>query len=181
MNSNNIKENNEKAKRIELLLLDVDGVLTSGMVNIFGDDKEMYVFNVYDGYGIKLWKRTGSKVGFITGRNSDAVAHRAKKLGVDFLFRNAADKIEIAQNIAKEEGIEMSKVAFMGDDLQDLALLKAVGFAGAPSNAREEIKPHVHYCSSLHGGDGAVRDFIEFILKAKGEWDKIISQDKNLS
>lgn len=170
-----------RARAIKLLMLDVDGVLTTGMVNIFGDDREMYTFNVYDGYGIILWKRAGFKVGFITGRNSDAVAKRAEKLGVDFLLRAAADKLALCEEIAKKENLKMSEVAFVGDDLQDISLLKHVGLAMSPANHRPEIKKHVHYISKISGGDGAVRDCIEFILKAKGLWEGIINQDRILS
>lgn len=171
----------DRAKDIKLLMLDVDGVLTTGMVNIFGDDREMYTFNVYDGYGIVLWKRAGFKSGFITGRNSDAVAKRAEKLGVDFLLRGASDKLALCQEIAKKEGLDMSEIAFVGDDLQDISLLRHVGLAMSPANLRPETRKYVHYISPLNGGDGAVRDCIEFMLKAKGLWEGIVSQDRILS
>ena len=171
----------ERASVIKLLMLDVDGVLTSSSVNIFGDDREMYTFNVYDGYGIILWRRAGFKVGFITGRNSDAVAKRAEKLGIDFLLRGASDKVVLCEDIIDKEGLDMSEVAFVGDDLQDLALLKKVGLAMAPANVREEVKDYIHYISPMKGGDGAVRDCIEFMLKAKELWKGIVSQDRILS
>ena len=176
-----IQEAQERAHKIKLLLLDVDGVLTSGMVNIFGDDREMYTFNVYDGYGIILWRRAGFKVGFIAGRRSDAIAKRAEKLGIDFLLMGASDKLALCKDIINKEKIDISEVAFVGDDLQDLSLLKLVGFAAAPANVRKEVEPHIHYVSSLHGGNGAVREIIEFILKAKNLWDGIASQERILS
>lgn len=171
----------KKATAIKLLLLDVDGVLTSGLVNIFGDGSEIYTFNVYDGYGIRLWRRAGFKVGFVTGRNSDAVVKRAEKLGVDFMLREVPDKLSVCKEIIKKEKLNMSEVAFIGDDLQDLALLKKVGLAMAPANVRPEVKKYIHYISSIGGGDGAVRDCIEFILKAKGLWDGIANQARILS
>jgi 3-deoxy-D-manno-octulosonate 8-phosphate phosphatase (KDO 8-P phosphatase) len=171
----------ERAQNAKLLLLDVDGVLTSGFVHIFGDDTEMYTFNTYDGYGIKLWRRAGFKVGFMTGRHSDAIAHRAKKLGADFLFQDAGDKLAICKNLTKEEGLKMEEVAFMGDDLQDRALLRKVGFSVAPANARPEILEMVDYTTVCRGGEGAVRELIEVILKAKGLWAEILKQEKILS
>lgn len=170
-----------KTKKIKLLLLDVDGILTSGSVHIFGDNTEMYTFNVQDGYGIKLWRRAGFKIGFITGRHSDAVEHRAKKLGVDYLYRNVSDKVAICENIIKEEGLSMGEVAFMGDDLQDLALLRRVGLAVTVPNARDEIKQEAHIITESKGGEGAVRDVIELLLKEKGLWEDIIGQDRILS
>jgi len=172
---------NEKAKAIKLLMLDVDGVLTSGVVNVFGDDREMYTFNTYDGYGIILWRRAGFKVGFISGRKSDAVLKRAEKLGVHFVLRGASDKVALCEDLIKKEKLDMSEIAFIGDDLQDLALLKKVGLSMAPANVRPEVRDHVHYVSPIHGGDGAVRDCIELMLKAKGLWDGIVGQDRILS
>lgn len=176
-----LNEAREKAKKVKLLVLDVDGVLTSGSVNIFNDGSEMYTFNVYDGYGIKLWRRAGFKVGFITGRNSDAVTKRAEKLGVDFVFKNVSDKLSLCEDIIKKEKLDMSEVAFIGDDLQDLTLLKKVGLAMAPANVHFEVRKSVHYISPMYGGSGAVRDCIEFILKVKGFWEDIVNQERILS
>ncbi|MBX4181448.1 HAD hydrolase family protein [Candidatus Parcubacteria bacterium] len=175
------KQAQKKARNIKLLIMDVDGVLTSGLVNIFGDGQEMYTFNVYDGYGIILWRRAGFKAGFMTGRNSDAVASRAKKLGVDFLLRAASDKLALCEELAREEGLEMKEIAFIGDDLQDLALLKSVGLAMSPANVRPEVRKHIDYISPLNGGDAAVRDCIEFILKSKNLWKDITNQKRILS
>lgn len=174
-------EMQEKIKKVKILLLDVDGILTDGSVHIFGDDTELYSFDVQDGYGIKLWRRAGFKVGFITGRHSDAVANRAKKLGVDYLFRSASDKVAIAQKILKDEGLDMSEVAYMGDDLQDLALLKVAGFSASVPNGRDEVQSAVDYITKRHGGSGAVREVIELVLKEKGLWENIISQERILS
>lgn len=171
----------KRIEKIKILMLDVDGVLTDGMVNILGDGKEMYVFNVYDGYGVKLFRRAGFKVGFITGRISDAVEERAKQLEVDFLYRGASDKVAIINRLAKQEGISMDEICFMGDDLQDLTLLKDVGLSVSPSNAREEVKKAVHHVTKLRGGDGAVRELVEFILKNRGLWKEIVGHERILS
>ena len=177
-NSQNIKN---LAKDIKILILDVDGILTDGLVHIFGDGREMYEFNVYDGYGIKLWRRAGFKVGFLTGRVSDAVEFRAKQLEVDFLFRGASDKVSLIEKLAKEERVTMKNICYLGDDLQDLALLKKVGLSVSVPNAREEVKKYVHYVTSLKGGGGAVRELIEKLLKEKDLWDGIINQGNILS
>jgi len=171
----------EIISKLKILLLDVDGILTSGLVNIMDDGREIYTFNVYDGYGIKLWRRAGFKVGFVTGRCADAVKHRADKLGVDFLCRGASDKVSICEEIVSNEGLTMQQVSFMGDDLQDLPIMKRVGFPITVANARDEVKNISRLVTSSKGGDGAVREAIEFILKEKGLWDEIVSQDRILS
>ena len=171
----------ERAKKIKLLLLDVDGVLTPGQLYFLVAMQEIYVFNVYDGYAMKLWKRAGFKSGFITGRGSEAVEARASKLGVDFLHMSVADKVAVCEEIIHREGLEWSEVAFVGDDLQDLSVLRKVGFAASVANGREEVKKQVHYVSLFKGGEGAVRDIVEFLLKAKGKWDEVLAQDRILS
>lgn len=178
MNKISKKELISRIRKIKLLLLDIDGILTSGLVNILANGSEIYTFNVYDGYGIKLWQRAGFKTGFMTGRGAEAIRHRAKKLGVNFLFQNSGDKLEICEKLAKRERISLKEIAFVGDDLQDLSLLKKVGLAISVPNARKEVLSHAHYVSKLKGGEGAVREIIEFLLKAKGLWDNIITQDR---
>jgi len=175
------KNLSEKIKKIKVLLLDVDGVLTPGHVFIGPDGNEMQVFSVYDGYGIKLWKRAGFKVGFVSGRKSDAVAHRAKKLGIDFLHLNTSDKFAVCEELAKKEGLKMENIAFCGDDLQDLPVLRKAGFAIAVSNAMAEVKQSAHYITRKSGGSGAVREAIEYMLKSKGIWDKFVEDERLLS
>lgn len=173
------KRDNEitrRAKSIKLLLLDVDGVLTPGYIYVLGDGSELYRFNVYDGYGLELWKKAGLKSGFITGRSSDAVLQRAQKLGIDFVYVGASDKLKICEEIVKKEGMSMDEICFVGDDLQDAPLLREVGFAVAVANARDEVKEQVHYITLLRGGEGAVREVVEILLKAKGIWEDIKMQ-----
>lgn len=171
----------ERAKKIKLLLLDVDGVLTPGQLYFLGAMQEIYVFNVYDGYAMKLWKRAGFKSGFVTGRISEAVESRSSKLGVDFLYMSVADKVAVCEEIAKKTGLDWSEIAFVGDDLQDLSVLRKVGFAASVANGREEVKKEVHYISPFKGGEGAVRDIVEFLLKSKGKWEEVLAQDRILS
>lgn len=175
------KEFKKRVQKVSVLLLDVDGILTSGLVNILGNGDEIYTFNVYDGYGIKLWSRAGFKVGFITGRGAEAVKRRAEKLGVDFLYQNSGDKLQICQEIAKKEEFSLENAVFFGDDLQDLPALKNVGLAIAPPNARKEVKKVAHYVTKAKGGDGAVRELIEMLLDMKGLWKDIISQERIFS
>lgn len=175
------KNFSDKIKKIKVLLLDVDGVLTPGHVFIGPDGNEMQVFNVYDGYGMKLWKRAGFKVGFISGRKSNAVIHRAQKLGVDFLYQDASDKLAIFEEIAKNEGINAEAIAFVGDDLQDLSILRKAGFAIAVSNAMPEVKKAAHLVTRKSGGGGAVREAIEYMLKKKGLWNKFVEDKRLLS
>lgn len=166
------------AKSIKLLLLDVDGVLTPGYIYVLQDGGEVYRFNVYDGYGLELWKKLGFKTGFVTGRNSGAVFHRAQKLGIDFMEAGVSDKLEICEKIAEEESLSMDEIAFVGDDIQDIHLLRKVGFSATVANARDEVKEQVDYITHSRGGEGAVREVIEVILKAKGMWEDIISKHK---
>ena len=175
------KNFSNKIKKIKVLLLDVDGVLTPGHVFIGPDGDEMQVFNVYDGYGIRLWRRAGFKVGFVSGRNSTAVIHRAKKLGIDFLHLGASDKLAIFEKIVKSERIKAEAMAFVGDDLQDLPILRKAGFAIAVSNAMPEVKKAAHYITRKSGGSGAVREAIEYMLKNKGIWDKFVKDERLLS
>ena len=170
-----------KIKKIKVLLLDVDGVLTPGHVYIGHDGNEMQIFSVYDGYGIKLWKRAGFKVGFVSGRKSGAVESRAKKLGIDFLYLDTSDKLAVCEELSKKEGIKIENIAFMGDDLQDLSILRKAGFAIAVSNAMPEVKKAAHYITRKSGGSGAVREAIEHMLKNKGLWDKFVKDKRLLS
>lgn len=170
-----------RARGIKILLFDVDGILTDGRVRILGNGEEIYTFNVYDGYGIKLWIRAGFVTGFITGRGAAPVKYRAKKLGVKYLYQNSGDKLSIAEEICRLEHVDLSEVAYVGDDLQDLALLRAVGFPIAVVNAVPEVKRAVRYVTKRAGGDGAGREIIELLLKAKGLWEAIASQDRLLS
>ncbi|HEY4486793.1 MAG TPA: HAD hydrolase family protein [Candidatus Paceibacterota bacterium] len=171
----------QKAKKVKIILFDVDGILTSGLVNIMPDGSDLYTFNVYDGYGIKLWQRAGFKTGFITGRGALPVKHRADKLGVHYLYQNSGDKLFICEEIAKKEEVSLDEIAFMGDDLQDLSALRNVGFAATVPNGRKEVIESAHYVTEQKGGDGAARELVEFLLQSKGLWEEIIAQERILS
>ncbi|MBL7033418.1 MAG: HAD hydrolase family protein [Candidatus Delongbacteria bacterium] len=163
------------AAAVKLLLLDVDGVLTSGEI-ILGEQDEFKIFNVQDGLGITLARLAGLKVGIITGRTSTSVSRRAQELKMDFLVQGAFAKNPELDKILKSTGISLTDVCYMGDDLLDLPLLRRVGFPAAPADARPEVLKAAGWISRLPGGRGAVRELVEHILHAKGIWEQTIEE-----
>jgi len=157
-------------KHIQLLLLDVDGVLTDG--SIIYDDRggELKIFNVKDGLGIRLLQKAGISVGIVTGRASAALEHRCRDLGIRMIFQGVADKAALLDDIAVESGLHSRNIAFMGDDLPDLPLLKKVGLAIAVSDAHPAVREASHHITAAAGGAGAVREICEAILKARQLW-----------
>ncbi|MCK5146402.1 HAD-IIIA family hydrolase [bacterium] len=163
----------EKLKNIQLLLLDVDGTLTDGRI-IMGDGKEYKAFNVQDGLGIVLLQKAGIPVGIITGRSSDVVAERAAELKVKWVFQGAIDKNKAYASILKEAGLKAENVCFIGDDLNDLPLIRRSGFGVAVAQAAPEVIELADCTTVRQGGDGAVREVIEIILKAQEKWADLI-------
>jgi len=161
---------------IKLLILDVDGVLTDGRIIYDENGVEYKNFNVKDGLGIGLVKKAGILVYIISGRFSKVTELRAKELGVDKVFQNVDDKLEIFEQIKRETGVVNEEAAFIGDDINDLKLLKTVGFSAAVADASEDIKKHVSVVLQNPGGSGAVREFVEKILKNNGLWERITKQ-----
>jgi 3-deoxy-D-manno-octulosonate 8-phosphate phosphatase (KDO 8-P phosphatase) len=160
---------------IELLVLDVDGVMTSGEVIYAEPGRLVYHFDVQDGSGIKYWQRCGGKVAIITGRSSDVVLLRAKELGIELVYQSALKKIEAYRRCLAETGVKPERVCCVGDDLPDIPLLRNCGFAAATSNAVREVKSQADYITQKRGGCGAVREVIEVILRAKGKWSEIVN------
>lgn len=158
------KEIKEKLKKIKMLILDVDGVLTDGSIVYSSGGEEVKTFNVHDGYGIEKLHHEGIKVGIITGRNSAIVEKRAKDLKIEDLAQGTIDKIPPAEAFAKKYNITFENTAFMGDDLFDIPLLQKVGLSAAPKNARKEVKRIVDIVTKHEGGKGAVRELIDMIL-----------------
>jgi 3-deoxy-D-manno-octulosonate 8-phosphate phosphatase (KDO 8-P phosphatase) len=157
----------EKAKKVKMILLDVDGVLTDGSIIYSSNCGEIKVFNAQDGYGIVRAIELGLKVGIITGRESEIIKRRANELGISDLIQNAIDKVKPFEDLSKKYGFDKEEFCYVGDDILDIPLLKIVGFSAAPSNARSEVKRIVDYVASSSGGNGAVREIIDFILKAQ--------------
>ena len=165
----------EKLKCIQLLLLDVDGVLTDGSI-IFNDDgSESKRFNVKDGLGLKLVMKTGVEVGIVTGRKSKALNHRCCDLGIRLLLEGVQDKTKAFDNILEQTGIAADQTAFIGDDLPDLPLMRRVGLSIAVADAHEFVRQKADWTTAASGGCGAVREVCDAILKARGLWEKIIT------
>jgi 3-deoxy-D-manno-octulosonate 8-phosphate phosphatase (KDO 8-P phosphatase) len=166
----------DKLKRIKLLLLDVDGVLTDG--TIIYDDKgvETKMFNVKDGLGIKMLIKAGIKVGIVTGRASKALYHRCDDLGISLIFDRARDKAGILDVITKQTGISAEHIAFVADDLVDLPLMRKVGLSIAVADAHEMLLQDADMVTAAKGGAGAVREVCEAILKGRGVWEKTLER-----
>ncbi|MBL7155746.1 MAG: HAD hydrolase family protein [Candidatus Omnitrophica bacterium] len=163
----------ERAKKIRLLLLDVDGVLTDGRIIIGSYGDEIKNFDVNDGLGIFLIKKGGLRSAIITAKNSRAVKIRARHLKIDKVYENHY-KIKSLNDIKKRFKVKEEEICFVGDDLIDLSILKRVGLACAVPNACKEVKDAAHYVTRLPGGKGAVREICELILKAQGKWDELV-------
>ncbi len=162
----------ERAKKIKLLILDVDGVLTDGRIvyDNFGD--ELKFFNVNDGLGVYLLRKAGIKTVIITAKKTRAVLKRAKDMRVAAVYSNHF-KLKTYQKVLKKFKVKNEEVCFMGDDLLDLSIIKRAGFAVAPPNAMKSVKNSAHYITQRHGGKGAVRELTELILKSQGLWEKV--------
>ncbi len=163
-----------KVKKIKLLILDVDGVLTNGKINLDEKGKEIKVFDVQDGFGIVFFKKAGFKTAIISARSAEAVTVRAKDLKFDKVYQDAYPKISAYQKLLKSLKLKDEEACFMGDDLPDICLLNKVGLAVAPANAVAEVKKCVDYVTKRKGGEGAVRETVELILKTQGKWKDII-------
>jgi len=161
----------ERAKKIKLLLLDVDGVLTDGRIIIGSYGDEIKNFDVKDGLGVLLIKRTGIPTAIITARNSRVVKIRAKLLGIKKIYEEHY-KIRALNSIKKRFRVKAEEICFIGDDLIDIPILKRVGLAISVPNAVDETKKIVHYVTQKPGGRGAVREICEIIIKAQGKWEK---------
>jgi 3-deoxy-D-manno-octulosonate 8-phosphate phosphatase (KDO 8-P phosphatase) len=167
---------NDRLQKIKLLILDVDGVMTDGRIIFDSNGVESKFFNVKDGHGIKMVQRGGIEVGIISGRKSQVVANRAAELGIERVFQGALDKLAIYQGIIQETGLDDAQIAFMGDDVIDIPVLRRVGFSAAPADAVEEVFPHVQLVTRNRGGWGAVREVCDLLLKGKGVWAEVTAR-----
>lgn len=159
-----------RAARIKLLLMDCDGVLTDGRITIVGDVDEQKTFHTRDGHGLVLLHRAGLRSGIISGRTASAVERRARELGITYLHQGTWDKIKEFEQVLAEARIEDMEVAYVGDDVVDIPLMRRSGLAVAVADAGEETRAAAHYVTRLPGGYGAVREVAELILKAQGRW-----------
>ena len=166
----------ERCRAIRLLLLDVDGVLTDGRIVYDDHGVETKFFDVKDGHGLKLLQRAGVRIGIITGRQSRLVELRAAELGIDILYQGVKDKLEPYRAILAELDLQDAEVAYVGDDVVDLPILRRVGFAATVADAVEDVKPYVHYVCRRPGGRGAVREVCDLLLKESGAWGEVTAR-----
>ncbi len=164
----------EKAKKIKILLLDVDGVLTDGRIIYDSCGRDMKFFDVHDGLGVYALKKAGIKTILITAKGSRAIRPRARDMQVEAVFENISPKSSALEKILKKYKVSNEEVCFVGDDLVDLCLMKRVGLPIAVFNACPEIKQTASYITLKLGGRGAVREVAELILKAQGRWEGIV-------
>ncbi|ACM20630.1 3-deoxy-D-manno-octulosonate-8-phosphate phosphatase [Geotalea daltonii FRC-32] len=163
----------DRLKNIRLLLLDVDGVMTDGRIIFDSNGIESKFFNVKDGHGIKMVQRAGIEVGIISGRESQVVVNRAAELAIGIVYQKCLDKLTPYLKILEATGLDHSQVAFVGDDVIDIPVMRRAGFAAAPADAVAEVIPHAHFVTRNRGGWGAVREVCDLLLKEQGVWGEI--------
>jgi 3-deoxy-D-manno-octulosonate 8-phosphate phosphatase (KDO 8-P phosphatase) len=159
--------------QVKLVLCDVDGVLTNATV-LIGNDTEYKTFNILDGLGMRILQREGIKVGWVSNRPSSATEQRATELKIDFLHQQDGNKVTGADAIVKRAGVSWVDVCFVGDHLVDLGALMRAGVAVVVANAVDEAKALAHYVTKARGGEGAVRELAELILKAQNKWERVV-------
>ncbi len=165
-----------KLENIRLLVLDVDGVLTDGTVIVNEDGTETKHFSVLDGHGIRLWKRAGLEIALISGRFSAPTQRRADQLEIGHVFQDCHFKLPVLKELLGKLGLTPDQVAYIGDDLPDVPVLRYVGFSIAVAGSAELLKQHADYTTATPGGKGAVREVIEFILKGTDRWDSLMER-----
>ncbi len=165
-----IEQLSKKAKPIRLLLMDCDGVLTDGRLFFSYTGETLKVFHVRDGQGLVIWHKLGFFSGIISGRYSRIVEVRAEELGMHFLFQGVENKVKVFEQICLENNFTADEVAFIGDDLSDLDLMKKVGFSASVADAIEKVKRTADFVTKKKGGCGAVREVIDFLLSAKNRF-----------
>ena len=166
----------EKLKKIQLLLLDVDGVLTDGSIIYSDEGRETKVFNVKDGFGLKLIMSAGIKVGLVTGRTSNALQRRCRELGIKYIYDGVQQKARLLDKIVAETGVGADNTAYIGDDLPDLPLMRRIGLAIAVADAHEMVRDYADWITAAPGGRGAVREVCDALLKARGDWESLMEQ-----
>jgi 3-deoxy-D-manno-octulosonate 8-phosphate phosphatase (KDO 8-P phosphatase) len=169
----------DKARQIRLLVFDIDGVLTDGRVLMHGDGTESKSFGIRDGIAMVWAQRLGLKIAWLSARNSATTPHRAAQLGVTSVHQGVKSKAATYGKILAAEGVSDAEVAFMGDDIVDLAVLARVGLSAAPADAVEEVRRRVDWVSTCPGGQGAARELIELVLRTQNRWDELVASYVN--
>lgn len=173
----NIPENLlRRLRQVRMLAMDVDGVLTDCSIFLDHEGQELKMFNVRDGHGIKLLRRVGIEAAIITSRSSEAVAHRARELGISHVYQGHHDKRVAYAELKLATGLTDAQMAYIGDDVLDLPVLMQAGLSAAPADAHQEVLARVHYVTPDRGGRGAVRALAEQILHAQGHWSTIMAE-----
>ena len=165
----------ERARRIRLLLMDCDGVLTDARIWLTPDGDEQKAFHARDGQGLSVWHRAGYKSGIVSGRASKAVERRAHELKMDYVHQYSKSKTIALETILEQAGLSADESCFIGDDLGDIGIMRRVGLAVAVADAAGDTKAAAHFVTAHKGGDAAVREVIELILKTQGRWEELIS------
>ena len=161
-------------QKLKALLLDIDGVMTDGSIIFDFRGREIKHFNVHDGLGIYFARKSGLKIGIITGRKARVNKMRAEELNVDFFFQGRKNKLKPYEEFKEKFNLTDEEIGFVGDDLLDLPVMVQCGFAACVANGREELKDTAHYVTNISGGNGAVREVIEFVLRHQGKWQAIV-------
>jgi YrbI family 3-deoxy-D-manno-octulosonate 8-phosphate phosphatase len=172
----NWKSIRERCAMLDLLVLDVDGVLTDGSIIYTDQDVELKAFHVRDGSGIKLWQQQGKQVAIVTGRSSRVVALRARELAIEIVIQGAQDKLAAYRQVLAQTGFSPERACCLGDDVPDLPVLRHCGLAVAVADACPEVRAAAHYVTRTAGGRGAVREAIELILRCQDRWQPIVEQ-----
>ena len=165
----------QRMQPIRLILSDVDGVLTNGAIIYDNQGIETKSFHVRDGLGIKLWQKAGHHFGVLTARNSHLVKLRMSEVGVELIRQGLEDKLATATQIADQLCLEMNEICFIGDDLADMRVMQAVGLAASVSDGAEDVKKIAHFVTKKAGGQGAIRELIETILRSQQRWEEMLN------
>lgn len=164
----------DRLRRIRLLALDVDGVLTDGQLYFQADGIEIKAFDVQDGHGLKLLKRAGLEVALITGRDSPTVSRRAAALGIDHVFQGVEKKLPVLRDLCGRLGLTLEQAAYCGDDMPDVAVMRRAGVGISVPGAPDYIREHADWVTQRPGGHGAAREICDTLLKAQGHWDAVL-------
>src|SRR3954452_7108582 len=160
--------------KIELILSDVDGVMTDGGIYVLDDGQQIVKFHIRDGMGVRLWREAGKRFGIVTGRKLESIRRRAADLWLDIVRLGIDDKLPAVDELATEFGISREQICYIGDDLLDLETIRAVGMGVAVADAVEDVRKAARYTTSVPGGHGAAREVVELILKNTGRWEDVV-------
>jgi 3-deoxy-D-manno-octulosonate 8-phosphate phosphatase (KDO 8-P phosphatase) len=170
-----------RCARLKLILTDVDGVLTDGSLVFLPDGREMKSFHVRDGFGFVLAHRAGLRTGLVSGRSSPLVDQRATELGISFVLQGVIDKKTAVARLLAELGLEFAEIAYIGDDVPDLPVMNAAALSAAPADAPMEVRTQAFMITKAGGGRGCFREFVEAILRARGDWERVVQEFAGVS